>query len=124
MFSLETALLLTIANVIFLLVLVYLSIRINVTKRNLVAETHLVKTDLTSLCRVSSNIDKRIDAIDVKIRRLSERQEKTEASDIVKREYDNAIRAVKSGASLDKLINIHGLSQAEAKMLVSLHSEQ
>ncbi len=120
----ETVLLLTITNALFLFLLIYLGLRINKTRRNLIADAQQVQSDMVALCRVSSNIDRRIDAIDEKMRRLSERLEKIEASDSVKREYENAIRAVKGGASLDRLMDIHGLSQAEARLLVSLHGTE
>ena len=120
----ETDLLLTITNVLFLFLLIYLGLRINKTRRNLIADAQQVQSDMRALCRVSSNIDRRIDAIDEKMRRLSERMEKIEASDSVKREYENAIRAVKGGASLDRLMDIHGLSYAEARLLVSLHGTE
>lgn len=82
-----------------------------------------MKTDIHVLCRGATNIDRHISMIEEKIRRLSERQDKLEAADVVKREYENAIRAVKGGASLESLINVHGLSQAEARLLVSLHGD-
>lgn len=62
--------------------------------------------------------------IEEKIRRLQERQDKLEAADIVKREYENAIRAVKGGASVERLVNVHGLSQPEARLLVSMHGDE
>ena len=82
-----------------------------------------MKTDIHILCRGATNIDRHISMIEEKIRRLTERQDKLEAADIVKREYESAIRAVKGGASVESLINVHGLSQAEAKLLVSLHGD-
>lgn len=120
----ETVLLLTMANALFLCLLIYLGLRLNRTRKILIADAQQVENDMVALCRVSSNVDRRIDAIDEKLRRLSERQEKLEASDSVKREYEKAIRAVKGGASLDRLIDIHGLSQAEAKLLLSLHASE
>lgn len=83
-----------------------------------------MKADIYALCRGATNIDRHITAIEEKLRRLTERQDKLEAADSVKREYENAIRAVKGGASVDRLMSVHGLSQAEAKLLVTLHAEE
>lgn len=83
-----------------------------------------MKADIHVLCRGATNVDRHISMIEEKIRRLLERQEKLEAADVVKREYENAIRAVKGGASLENLTNVHGLSQAEARLLVSLHGDE
>jgi len=83
-----------------------------------------MKADIHVLCRGATNIDRHISMIEEKIRRLLERQDKLEAADIVKREYENAIRAVKGGASVESLITVHGLSQAEARLLVSLHADE
>jgi hypothetical protein len=83
-----------------------------------------IKTDMQAFIRGSSNVDRHIATIDEKMRRFADRLDKLEAADSVKREYDNAIRAVKAGTSVDSLIDVHGLSQAEAKLLISLHGDE
>jgi hypothetical protein len=120
----DTLSLLLSANLILLLFqMIQLYRGRRISKQFAINSDHM-KTDINALCRGATNLDRHITAIEEKLRRLTERQDKLEAADSVKREYENAIRAVKSGASVDRLISLHGLSQAEARMLVTLHGEE
>jgi len=112
------------ANIVLLLFQLFQHYRGRRLYRRISLNADQMKADIHVLCRGATNVDRHISMIEEKIRRLLERQDKLEAADVVKREYENAIRAVKSGASLESLINVHGLSQAEARLLVSLHGDE
>jgi len=124
MFKYDTVALLIAANILvllFQLIQLYKSRRSH--KRFTFTSAHM-KADIGALCRGATNIDRHISTIEEKIRRLTERQEKLETTDVVKREYEKAIRAVRSGATVERLMSVHGLSQAEARLLVSLHGDE
>lgn len=112
------------ANVLLLMLQLFQHYRGKRLYKRITMNAEQMKVDIHVLCRGATNVDRHISMIEEKIRRLSERQEKLEAADVVKREYENAIRAVKGGASVERLINVHGLSQAEARLLVSLHGDE
>lgn len=112
------------ANIILLCFQLIQHYRSKRSYRRMSLNAEQMKADIHVLCRGATNIDRHISMIEEKIRRLLERQDKLEAADVVKREYENAIRAVKGGASVESLINVHGLSQAEARLLVSLHADE
>lgn len=123
MFPDDNSLLLAIGNFFLLIFIIISSLRLRGRIKILAEENCSLKSDFNALCRGSSNVDRRLDYIDAQVKRVHERQEKLESSDVAKREYDHAIRAIKNGASFERLVNIHGLSNAEAKLLVSLHGE-
>jgi len=111
-----------------LLVLILLQNYRSVRKlRELAIENISIKNDLNALCRGATNVDRQLELFGSQLERVTERQERQERldrSDLVHKEYDHAIRAIKGGASIERLINIHGLSQPEARLLVSLHREE
>lgn len=122
MYFVDNSILLMAAIAFLLLLVVYNNFRLGKILATLAEENHTLKSNLNALCRGTGNVDRRLDFIDAQVKRVHERQERLDGSDVAKREYDHAIRAIKNGASFERLVNIHGLSKAEAKLLVSLHS--
>lgn len=122
--QIDTVTLLLSANLFLLLFQVIQLYRGRRLHKRLASGNDGMKSDIHALCRGATNIDRHITVIEEKLRRLGERQDKLEAADSVKREYENAIRAVKGGASVDSLTSVHGLSQAEARLLVTLHGDE
>ena len=119
----DANILLVLSNALLLVLLIVQNIRLSRKSGALAIENISINSDLSALCRGATNIDRRLELVDSQIKRVMDRQEKFETSDSVKREYDHAIRAIRSGASVDRLVNMHGLSLAEARLLVSIHGE-
>jgi len=124
MHVLDDKLLLLISNAL-LLVLIALQNYRSVRKfRALSSDNLSMMNDLNAVCRGITNVDRQLGSLGSQIERVMDRQESLGSSDFVSKEYDHAIRAIKSGASIERLINIHGLSQPEARLLVSLHGDE
>jgi hypothetical protein len=124
MYLIDHNILLVISNALMLILVISLNIKFNKKIRAVAIENTSIKSDLNAVCRGAMNVDKQLEFLGNQIKRISERQEKYDTSDFVKKEYDHAIRAIKSGASVERLVNIHGLSQPEAKLLLSLHGDE
>ena len=112
-----------VSNVLLLILVMSLHSRYSKKLKLISIENIQFKKDLHGLCHGAVNVDRHFGEIDKKIKRVLERQEKYDSSDFIKREYDHAIRSIKNGASMDHLVNVYGLSHAEARLLVSLHAE-
>ena len=123
MYLLDSSILFVLSHVLLLVLILIQGVRYSRRTAALSMENISIKNDLNALCRGTTNVDRHLESLSSQIKRVVERQEKLDTSDFVKKEYDHAIRAIKSGASVDRLMNIHGLSQPEARLLVSLHGE-
>jgi len=119
----DSSLFLVLSNALLLLLLIVQNIRWNKKTSALYLASVSINNDVSALCRGATNIDRRLEMLANQIKRVNDKQEKLEVSDTVAREYDHAIRAIKNGATIDKLIDLHGLSQAEARLLVSIHAD-
>jgi len=119
----DSNLLLMFSNALLLVLVISSNIRSNRKINILAIENASLTNDMHALCHGATNIDRRLESVDAQIKRVLERQDNIDTSDFVKREYDHAIRAIKSGASVDRLVSVHGLSQAEARLLVSVHGD-
>ena len=124
MHLLDNNLLFVITSALLLVLIVLQNYRSVRKIRALSLENISIKSDLSALCRGATNVDRHLELLGSQIKRVTERQERLDTSDFVKKEYDHAIRAIKGGASVERLINIHGLSQPEARLLVSLHGDE
>ena len=121
---LDNSILMVLSNALLLLLLIIQNISSKKKLMMLSSANASVTDDLSVLCRGATNIDRRLELLGSQVKRLMERQDHIDAADSVKKEYDHAIRAIKNGASFDRLINLHGLSRAEARLLVSLHTDE
>ena len=121
---LDDNLLFVISNALLLVLIVLQNYRSVRKIRTLSIENLSMKNDLSALCRGATNVDRQLEFLGSQIKRVMDRQDSLNSSDFVKKEYDHAIRAIKGGASIDRLVNIHGLTQPEARLLVSLHGDE
>jgi len=114
---------LLIAAGVFMLLLLFIYNNIRVSKKIARLETLVsdLANDTKALCVGAHGIDARLVALDNRIRRVGERQEVLDTRDQPSREYSYAIKQLKNGASVEQLVNINGLSQAEAELLHAMY---
>ena len=114
---------LLIAAGVFMLLLLFVYHNIRASKK--IARLGTLVSDLANdtkaLCVGAHGIDTRLVALDNRIRRVGERQEVLDTRDQPSREYSYAIKQLKNGASVEQLVNINGLSQAEAELLYAMY---
>lgn len=111
---------------IFLLLILVVIKNLYITKslKSIIINYDSLKYDLNALCRGARDIDSRIEQLDNRLQMTIDRMDKVGSENIHNKEYENAIRAIKNGATYERLINIHGLTHVEAKLLVSLHGAE
>ena len=78
--------------------------------------------DMEALYAGTSGIDRTMTDINRKIERITEQQEKTVVRDNFFGGYNNAIRMIKHGATIDDLVGKCGIGRSEAQLLHAIHA--
>lgn len=86
--------------------------------------TEALKNDVSALFSGAVGGDSRIYKLETRTRRIIERQEQLENSSNGERPYEQAIRMVQKGTSIDDLISICNLSKGEANLIMMIHGSQ
>lgn len=81
-----------------------------------------LQQDFRAMMAGAVGVDERIIRIEKRIRRLVERQEQLETSQNSGRPYDQAIRMVHKGSSLEDIMSVCELSRGEAELIMMMHS--
>ncbi len=80
-----------------------------------------LQDDISALCSGANGVGMHLSKVDRQILRLNERQDQLELRDSVHSEYDQAVRMIQRGASVDEIISHCNLARAEAELLSRLH---
>jgi hypothetical protein len=80
-----------------------------------------VQKDVHALCVGAISMGKHLDALEQKIRRLSERQDQLELRDPLEQTYAHAIRLAQKGVDVNELMENCGLARGEAELLLRVH---
>jgi len=83
-----------------------------------------LQNDVHALCAGAINMGKHMDALEQKVRRLTERQDQFELRDPAEQAYAHAIRLAQRGADMNDLVEHCGLAQGEAELLLRVHHVQ
>ncbi len=84
-------------------------------------EIRALNSDISALCSGATGLGNHLNEIEQQLRRLYERQDQIELRDPTEREYHNAVRLIKDGAGMKKLMDVCGLTRGEAELLMRLH---
>ena len=82
-----------------------------------------LRAEVAALCAGASGADRRVARLEQAVRRMGERQDRLELSRAGERAYDHAIRLVRGGAGLERLVSECGLTVGEARLILMLHGE-
>lgn len=80
-----------------------------------------IEHELRAMTAAAVGVDERISRLERRSRRIQERQEQLELHDS-SRPYDQAIRMVHKGSSIDEIISLCDLSRSEAELIQMMHS--
>lgn len=84
-------------------------------------QLHFVQQSISGLTAGAVGMDRRMGRLEAGERRLAERQETYENQQSSERPYSHAIRLVRQGAGVARLVEELGLSESEADLIVRLH---
>ncbi|MFA5985177.1 MAG: DUF2802 domain-containing protein [Methylococcaceae bacterium] len=115
---------LTVINVVFIMVLVGLvlaQIKLKRQLAGLVETLEANKNDVAGLCKAAVKVDHRIEHTDAQIGELLIKLSEQQFVDQSSHPYGGVIQKVRSGASVNELMQNSGLSQDEAALLIRLH---
>lgn len=79
---------------------------------------------ISGLTAGTLGVDKRLRALQQSEKELTQRQDSFEAQNLPDMPYEQAIRSVQQGASIDQLIDEYGLSESEASLIFQLHGSK
>ncbi len=82
---------------------------------------HRLQEDIRALCTGALGTGQHLEAMEQKLRRLSERQDQLDMRDPVAQPYGHAIRMAQHGADIEDLMSHCGLPRGEAELLLRLH---
>ena len=102
----------------------YISIQL---RRSLLEQKQLfdtLKNDVCALFTGAVGVDARIHKLETRTRRIIERQEQLENNKHSERPYEQAIRMVQKGSSLEDIISVCNLSKGEADLIMMVHGQQ
>jgi Protein of unknown function (DUF2802) len=102
-------------------------VRISRAKRIIneqITAIHRMQNDMHALCAGAINMGKHVDALERKMRRLTERQDQLELRDPMEQTYAHAIRLAQKGADVNELVENCGLARGEAELLLRIHRVQ
>ena len=80
-----------------------------------------LQAELGALCKASMGAGERLVQLTNQIRRLDERQERTELQTLSDRSFERAIQLVQEGGTIEELMEQCGLTRGEAELLVTVH---
>ena len=78
--------------------------------------------DVQAICTGAINMGNQIDALEKKLRRLTERQDQLDSREPMEQVYAHAIRLAQRGADVNELVESCGLARGEAELLLRVHS--
>jgi len=93
-------------------------------RRQLAAQSvtiDILRNDVRALYAGSVGEDGRIHRLESRTRRIKERQEQLENSNHAERPYEQAIRMVQKGTSIEDLMSVCNLSKGEADLIMMMH---
>jgi hypothetical protein len=103
--------------------IVYLHKLISRHQSELVAQGKIIQTmenDLRALAAGAVGTDGRLSQLEKRSRSIKQRQEQLELRD-GSRPYDQAIRMVHRGSSIDEIVSLCDLSRGEAELIQMMH---
>jgi hypothetical protein len=83
-----------------------------------------LQQDFGAFCSGASGVGTHLSRVDRQLMRLLERQDQFEVRDSIHSEYDQAVRMIRRGASIDEIISQCNLARAEAELLSRLHAPE
>lgn len=83
-----------------------------------------MQKDIHALCAGAINMGKHVDSLELRIRRLAERQDKLRVRDPMEQTYSHAIRLAQKGIDVNELVETCGLPWGEAELLLRIHRIQ
>jgi len=117
----------TVALTLIPLLIVMSQVKFARLRRTLSAQitmTESLKNDVSALFSGAVGGDSRIYKLETRTRRIIERQEQLENNSNGERPYEQAIRMVQKGSSVDDLISICNLSKGEANLIMMVHGSE
>lgn len=79
---------------------------------------------LNDIKRVIARPLERLNEMEKRSRRLTERLEQLELRDQSYRQYDQAIKLIKSGTSVDEVMSSCGLNRGEVELICTMHEPE
>ncbi len=80
-----------------------------------------LQSELAALCKASVGAGQRIVQLSDQVRRLGERQDRTELQTMSERSFERAIERVREGGDVETLMRECGLTRGEAELLITVH---
>lgn len=80
-----------------------------------------LQSELAALCKASVGAGQRIVQLSDQVRRLGERQDRTELQTMSERSFERAIERVREGGDVEALMRECGLTRGEAELLITVH---
>ena len=87
-----------------------------------------VQKDLRALCNAAVQVGERLNRLEQELKgvqarqqELGSRQDKLDLAEPEARTFDQAVKLVRKGASVDELVEICGLSRGEAELIAMMH---
>ena len=80
-----------------------------------------LRHELRALTTAAVGVGERVLEVERRQRRLAERQDQMDLYDSANQPYDQAIKLVHKGASVEQLVEICGLNRGEAELIRMLH---
>lgn len=87
-----------------------------------------MQKDLRALCNAAVQVGERLNRLEQEIkgvqsrqRELGSRQDKLDLAEPEARTFDQAVKLVRKGATVDELVEICGLSRGEAELIAMMH---
>lgn len=77
--------------------------------------------DIRAITAAAIGVGERVLELERRQRRLNERQEQLDIYDPANQPYEQAIRMVKNGADVSELVDVCGISEAEAELVSLMH---
>jgi hypothetical protein len=108
-------------NIVLLGAVVTLALRQRRLRDDTYAQLHALRDDLAALGAAGVGVGRRVDGVEEKIRRTSERVEQWERTEPLRRSYKQAMQLIDSGANVHELVEECGVTRGEAELLSNLH---
>ena len=86
------------------------------------AELESMQRELDALCTGALGAGAHLGRVDRQLLRLVERQDRLELRDTTHREYERAMKLIRTGADVGQLMGECGLTRAEAELLARMHA--
>lgn len=87
-------------------------------------QLEFIQQSISGLTAGAVGVDRRVAALEANERALAERQESLEIQQVDEQPYGHAIRLVRQGAGVHRLVDELALSESEADLIVRLHGHR